>query len=189
MSRTGRRPIRLLLLVAATLTACAGAPPRAADPAPNAPVATGSDWLQIPLHDLDGHPVTLAKALAGRPALLNLWAPWCERCKTELPDLERLSRQTDSCGVIIGIAVGEDAAHTAAFVRQRGLAYLQYVDENFRLADTLRQGRVPTTLVVDGEGKIVHVGLALDRSAVGALEAALGRSDAQGRCKRGRPPG
>ena len=111
------------------------------------PAAAVAGWQQIPLADLDSRPVTLAKVLAGRPALVNLWAPWCERCKTELPDLDRLARQLDGCGVIVGVAVGEDAPHTAAFVRERGLVYPQVVDEGFHLADALRQSRVPTTLV------------------------------------------
>ena len=68
-------------------------------------------------------------------------------------------------------------------------AYPQVVDEGFHLADALRQSRVPTTLVVDGDGAIVHVGLALDQAAVGALEAALRRADADGHCKSNRLAG
>jgi len=154
-----------------------------------APATNASGWQQIPLADLDSRPVTLAKVLAGRPGLVSLWAPWCERCKTELPDLDRLSRRLEGCGVIVGVAVGEDAPHTAAFVHERGLVYPQVVDEGFHLADALQQSRVPTTLIVDGKGEIVHVGLALDQAAVGALEAALSRADADGHCKRSRPAG
>ena len=153
------------------------------------PAASESGWQQIPLADLDSRPITLAKVLAGRPALVNLWAPWCERCKTELPDLDRLSRRLEGCGVIVGVAVGEDAPHTAAFVHERGLVYPQVVDEGFHLADALRQSRVPTTLIVDGEGTIVHVGFAVDQAAISALEAALSRADAAGRCRRNRIPG
>jgi thiol-disulfide isomerase/thioredoxin len=165
-------------LGAAPAPATASATAAASDSA-----TAASGWEQIPLADLDSHPVTLAKVLAGRPALVNLWAPWCERCKTELPDLDRLAKQLDGCAVIVGVAVGEDAPRTAAFVHARGLGYPQVVDEGFHLADALRQSRVPTTLVVNGEGAIVHVGLALDQAAVGALKAALGRADADGHCK------
>ena len=162
---------RLLVVTFATaLAGCGNAGLRGGARPAVAPGARASQsgWQQIPLADLDSRPVTLAKVLAGRPALVNLWAPWCERCKTELPDLDRLSRQLEGCGVIVGVAVGEDAPHTAAFVHERGLAYPQVVDEGFHLADALRQSRVPTTLVVDGEGSIVHVGSALDQAAVGA---------------------
>jgi thiol-disulfide isomerase/thioredoxin len=192
MNRSGRGPAGVVALatLAAALVGCrTTAPAGAAPTTPGASAAAGPSWRDVPLADLDSHPVTLAKVLAGRPALVNLWAPWCERCKTELPDLDRLSRRLAGCAVVVGVAVGEDAAHTAAFVRQRGLAYPQVVDEGFHLADTLRQSRVPTTLVIDGEGTIVHVGLALDQAAVGALEATVGRADADGRCRANRPTG
>jgi thiol-disulfide isomerase/thioredoxin len=167
-------------------------PPAAGDDATAASAVSAasaaSGWEQIQLADLDSHPVTLAKVLAGRPALVNLWAPWCERCKTELPDLDRLAKQLDGCALVVGVAVGEDAPRTAAFVHERGLRYPQVVDEGFHLADALRQSRVPTTLVVNREGTIVHVGLALDQAAVGALKAALGRADADGHCKGAAAP-
>ena len=178
---------RLVVVTFATaLAGCGNAGLRGAGTPAEAPGASESGWQQIPLADLDSRPVTLAKVLAGRPALVNLWAPWCERCKTELPELDRLSRRLEGCGVIVGVAVGEDAPHTAAFVRQHGLVYPQVVDEGFHLADALRQSRVPTTLVVDGQGAIVHIGLALDQAAVGALETLLSRADADGHCQGNR---
>jgi len=155
----------------------------AGTPANARAVASESGWQQIPLVDLESRPVTLAKVLAGRPALVNLWAPWCERCKIELPELGRLSQRLEGCAVVVGVAIGEDAPRTAAFVHERGLAYPQVVDEGFHLADALGKNRVPTTLVVDAGGAIVHVGLALDRAAVGALETALLQADTAGHCK------
>ncbi|HEY6475657.1 MAG TPA: redoxin domain-containing protein [Polyangia bacterium] len=178
-----------VLAFASALAGCGTMAPRGQETVASGTSAAGSGWQQVPLADLDSRPVTLAKVLAGRPALVNLWAPWCERCKTELPDLDRLSRRLEGCAIVVGVAVGEDAPHTAAFVHERGLGYPQVVDEGFHLADTLRQSRVPTTLVIDGEGAIVHVGLALDEAAVGALEATLGRADANGHCKNNRLAG
>jgi thiol-disulfide isomerase/thioredoxin len=185
----GRRS--LLACCAVLLCACATAGRNGPTPEQRPPTApsTNLSWQQIPLADLDSHPVTLAKVLGGRPALVNLWAPWCERCKTELPDLDRLSRELAGCAVVVGVAVGEDPAHTSAFVRARGLGYPQVVDEGFHLSDALRQSRVPTTLVIDGAGAIVHVGWALDPAAVGALKAALAGADATGHCHDGRPAG
>jgi thiol-disulfide isomerase/thioredoxin len=184
-SRWGIR-IALAATVAVSGCASAGLPP-SATPGPAAAADPG--WPSVPVADLEGHPVTLGKLVAGRPALVNLWAPWCERCKTELPDLDRLARQLEGCAVVVGVAVGEDAPRTAAFVHERGLAYPQLVDEGFHLADALRQSRVPTTLVIDGEGAIVHVGLAVDQAAVGALMSTLGRADASGHCKGSRRAG
>ena len=183
MSRTRLASLPAMALAGALAGCGATAPRGPAATAPGSAAAAGSGWQVVPLADLDSHPVTLAQVLAGRPALVNLWAPWCERCKTELPDLDRLSRRLEGCAVVVGVAVGEDAPHTAAFVHERGISYPQVVDEGFHLADTLRQSRVPTTLVIDGEGAIVHIGLALDETAIGALEATVSRAEADGRCK------
>ncbi len=176
-----RRPL-VVVTCAVALAGCGDAGLRGAGTPANAPARNETAWQQIPLTDLESRPTTLAEVRAGRPALVNLWAPWCERCKAELPELDRLSRRLDGCAVVVGVAVGEDAPHTAAFVRQRGLAYPQVVDERFRLADALRQSHVPTTLVVDEGGAIVHVGLALDQAAIAALEAAVNRAGTEGHC-------
>jgi cytochrome c biogenesis protein CcmG/thiol:disulfide interchange protein DsbE len=186
MSRRGlRRGLSVALAVG--LGGCGNTGLSGASGQPVVPPTVVDGWQQIPLADLDSRPVTLAQLLAGRPALVNLWAPWCERCKTELPDLDRLARQLDGCGLVVGVAVGEDAPHTAAFVHERGLGYPQVVDEEFHLADALRQTRVPTTLVIDGAGAIVYVGPALDQAAVGALKGALSRAGADGHCTNHEP--
>ena len=182
------RPRLILLTLAAAQAGCGNAGwGRSETPAP-APGAGESAWRHTPVVDLEGRPITMAQLLADRPALVNLWAPWCERCKSELPELDRLSRRLDDCGVIVGVAVGEDAPHTAAFVHERGLRYPQVVDENFHLADALRQSRLPATLVVDGRGAIVHAGPSLDQAALQALEDALGRGG-DGHCRGNRPAG
>ncbi|MGA9871295.1 MAG: TlpA disulfide reductase family protein, partial [Rhodococcus sp. (in: high G+C Gram-positive bacteria)] len=43
----------------------------------------------------DGSLVDVAQALAGRPALINLWAYWCGPCAEELPYLQQYSEQMD----------------------------------------------------------------------------------------------
>jgi peroxiredoxin len=92
---------------------------------------------------------------------------------TELPDLDRLARQLAGCGVVIGVAVGEEPAHAAAFVRQYGLAFPQLVDQGYRVADALKQSRIPATFVLDRRGAIVHAGLALDQAALDALRTTV----------------
>ena len=41
----------------------------------------------------DGATVDVARALAGRPAVLNLWAYWCAPCATELPAMAEYQRR------------------------------------------------------------------------------------------------
>jgi peroxiredoxin len=135
------------------------------DPLPVAPIAT-----------LAGQPADLGQVAHGRVALVSFWATWCEACSREMDALNRLAERTAGRpdAMVVGVAVGEPAATVDAFVRNRGLGYVQLVDEEFRLADALGQRRVPATIVVDREGRIVHRGEALDAGCLEAFRRALG---------------
>ena len=74
---------------------------------------------------------------------------------------------------VLAVSEGEAPATVAAFVRARGLAYPQLVDERFVIADAIGARRIPATLVVDRKGRIVYRGAALDRAALLALDAAI----------------
>lgn len=123
---------------------------------------------------LDQRTTDLAAAVHGRPALVSLWATWCEACTTELDALNRLDARAKERGaLVVGVAIGEPRERVAEFVATRGLNYAQLVDEDFHFADALGERRVPTTLVVDRAGRVVYVGGALDEGALAAFRAAL----------------
>ncbi len=125
---------------------------------------------------MDGAPADLVAIVNGRPAVISLWATWCDACSAEIGALNRLDEQTDSRGdaVVVGIAVGEPRAKVAAFAHERGLKYARLVDEDFRLADVLGERRVPATLVVDRAGRIIYRGGALDAAGLAAFRSVLG---------------
>jgi thiol-disulfide isomerase/thioredoxin len=123
---------------------------------------------------LDGHTTPLEAALGHRPALVSFWAPWCEPCVRELPELERLSHAVAPCGAsVVGVAVGERPQAIADFARARRLTYAQFTDEPFKLADALGQRRIPATVVFDGATRVVFAGDALDARATAALARVL----------------
>jgi peroxiredoxin len=151
------------------LLACASA--HTATPAP----ATASALAPIELRTLDGRPARLDEIAHGRPALLSLWATWCEACAKEFDALSRLHEATRRSGAaVIAVAVGEPHAQVAAFVQRRALPYAQLVDERFQLADALGQTRVPATLVLDRDGRVIYRGGVFDEAALAAFRRALG---------------
>jgi thiol-disulfide isomerase/thioredoxin len=163
----------VLSMVAATGLSCAGKSPKDARP------AAVEDYRKIPLIAVGGGAHTLGELLGRRPALLSLWAPWCEPCVKELPELERLAQAVGPCGAaVLGIAVGESPGAVAAFVRAHQLTYPQYTDEQFKLADALGQRRVPANIVLDSDQQVVYAGSALDGRATDALATAM--ADAAG---------
>jgi peroxiredoxin len=160
-----------LLIVVAALAACAGCTGNA--PTPTAPAAARA-LPTTTIVTLDQRTTDLTAAVRGRPALVSLWATWCEACVTELDALNRLDARAKERGaVVVGIAVGEPREKVADFVAAHGLRYAQLVDEDFKFADALGERRVPTTLVVDRTGRVVYVGGALDERALDAFRSAL----------------
>jgi peroxiredoxin len=157
-----------LSLLSFLLASCASAP---------APRPARTELPAVELLTLEGQPTRLQQALEGKVALVAIWATWCEACASEFEALARLAERADAKGgVVVAVAVGEKRSTVAEFVARRGLKYSQLVDEDFRLADALGQNRVPTTLVVDREGRIVFTGGALDDSALTAMRGALERN-------------
>jgi peroxiredoxin len=85
--------------------------------------------------------------------------------------LNRLSAEADRRrdAVVVGVAVGEERTKVRAFGQAHQLAYSLLVDSDFALTDALGERRVPTTLVVDRQGRIVFRGGALDAASLAAF--------------------
>ena len=83
----------------------------------------------LELKRLDGSPTTLKGELEGKPALIALWATWCETCATEFDALGRLDARAtergatvrlfdskpDLSGSVLVLAPHPDDAEIAAF--------------------------------------------------------------------------
>lgn len=156
------------VLLALALVGCA-----AARPAPTTP-QQATELPPIEVHRLDGQARILKDELAGRPALLSLWATWCDTCMTELGALDRLSGKAAAQGAyVVAISEGEDAATVNTFVKTKQLTYAQLLDPSFAVADAIGSRRVPATLVVDRAGRVVYRGAALSEDALRALDRAI----------------
>jgi thiol-disulfide isomerase/thioredoxin len=111
--------------------------------------------------DLDGRPVHSA-ALKGKVILVNFWATWCPPCRAEIPDLIKLQDKYRDKLVILGISEDEiPPAEVKAFATNMKMNYAvamttPELKKIFRGVSAL-----PTTFVIDPEGKLVrkHVGL------------------------------
>jgi thiol-disulfide isomerase/thioredoxin len=164
----GNRVSFLIALVLGTV-ACGVAPPGAPSGAP----AASPPLPSVTVATLSGDPVDVQRVARGRVALVSFWATWCEACLKEMDALNRLDAKTGADAVVIGIAVGEEREKVAEFAQRRGLRYVQLVDPDFAFADALGQRRLPATLVVNRQGRIVFRGEALDGGSLDALRRAI----------------
>ena len=106
--------------------------------------------------DVDGEPVSLAD-FKGKPAVVNLWATWCQPCLKEMPSLERLQAELD--GKLTVAAVSEDrggAKLVGPFVAAMGLKKLTvYLDPKADLGHALNARGLPTSVVLNADGLVI----------------------------------
>jgi len=106
--------------------------------------------------DLEGKPLSLTD-FKGKPAVVNLWATWCEPCLKEMPSLDRLQAEFD--GKLAVAAVSEDrggAKLVVPFVDKMGLKKLVvYLDPKSELGHALHVRGLPTSIVLDPAGRVV----------------------------------
>jgi thiol-disulfide isomerase/thioredoxin len=109
------------------------------------------------LHFEDGAGRTRSLAdFRGRPVLLNLWATWCVPCRQEMPALDRLQAKFAKSGLLVlPLSIDRRGAPAVRkFYRDLGLAALAvYVDRSGEAAGDLGAAGVPTTLLVDRDGR------------------------------------
>ncbi|HEV7921800.1 MAG TPA: TlpA disulfide reductase family protein [Thermoanaerobaculia bacterium] len=138
-------------------TATAPKPPA---PEPQTPatseVSIGSTLPPYTAKMLDGSPFNLA---ARRPkvVLLNLWATWCGPCVFEIPELEKLHQQYAARGFeVVGVSLDEgDPQGVADFVKEHKMTYPVAIDPEGKMANILQTSIIPTSVLLDRNGKVV----------------------------------
>lgn len=58
----------------------------------------------------DGSAVDVARALAGRRVVINLWAHWCAPCMTELPVMAEYQRRVGPAVLVVTVHQGQNEA-------------------------------------------------------------------------------
>lgn len=107
--------------------------------------------------DESGKSLTLAD-LRGKVLLVNLWATWCAPCVEEMPALDALQAKLGGRDFQV-LAVSTDrggAKQVRPFYEKHGLKRLAiYLDPKTALTRALGAKGLPTSILIDREGKMV----------------------------------
>ncbi len=152
----------LRLLCVATLAWLAVTPARAEDLPPLThaltPMSNPQPAPALKLYDLDGKLHDLS-SLKGKVVVVNFWATWCPPCRREMPSLERLRQRLAGKGlVVMAVNVGEDVETVFSFTGQLDLApaFPLLLDKDSTVMQRWKVRGLPTTFVVDAEGRVIY---------------------------------
>jgi thiol-disulfide isomerase/thioredoxin len=118
----------------------------------------GDTLPELSTFELEG---TLPSSLSGKVIVLDFWASWCSPCAQSFPVLDDLQKKHAEQGVVVlAVSVDEKAEAMRAFLKKHPVTFSVMRDAKQKLVAAADVKTMPTTLIIDQEGKVrfVHNG-------------------------------
>jgi thiol-disulfide isomerase/thioredoxin len=134
-------------------------------PGPGAPTTTVGVWLEPsarPAIDMSADLKTLAgrgtsiDQFKGKVVFVNFWATWCPPCLIEMPSMARLYERFSKQGLQMVAISNEDLATVRSHVSRNPVPFTVLVDPNDTLAQRFGIQGIPTTFILDQEGRLIY---------------------------------
>ena len=146
---------RFLLVILIGLAGCNQNP--AGPTQPQTVVAAGEVGSRLPdfaLKDLQGNDLSSAH-LRGKVLLIDIWATWCQPCKKEMPEYQKLLDRYGSRGLaVVGLKSGimTDTEDPIRFAKEIGVHYPLAVASAEVVQKFGGIEGLPTTMIYDRQG-------------------------------------
>ncbi len=166
----------ILALVAALVLLVSGCGNQASPPASGSEViGTGKvadldfSGTTVDGSAFDGH------SLAGKPAVLWWWAPWCPTCRAQSTNVSDLAERYDGEVAVVGVG-GLDSAEAIEELAGQIPHVTHLVDDQGEVWQHFRVTAQSTYTVIDADGEIIAEGY-LDDTELNDLVAQLAGED------------
>jgi peroxiredoxin len=140
---------------------------------------------------LDGRSVSLAD-YRGKKLVLVFWATWNNASHPEMVLLDQLYQRfhaADSGFDVLGIAVDDDQASLNQFTAGNKIPFPLVLDHNREVTNRYQIRTVPTTLIVNTDGKVSYGSTGFGRDRQGDFARQLGVNPGAFRMEMGAPRG
>jgi len=136
------------------------------------PLALGQTAPEIILKNIQGKTIKLS-SLKGKIVLVDFWASWCVPCRKENPKVLKIYEKYKNQGFeIYGVSVDRAEEDWKQAVVADGIDWVHVFDVQHQAAENYQIQAIPTTLLLDEEGKILAKNLrgeALEKRVAQAL--------------------
>ncbi len=131
---------------------------------------SGEDFV---LTALEGGQLSFAD-LKGKVVVIDFWATWCKPCITEIPEYNALyQKYKDKPFAFVAIALDSGTPEQVrAFVSAHNITYPVYLG-NQQLASHFAVQGLPTTLVLNAEGKVQKKYVGAGPGKIAEIEAII----------------
>jgi thiol-disulfide isomerase/thioredoxin len=122
------------------------------------------DWE---LTDLNGKPVKFSD-FRGHVLIVDFWATWCAPCRVEIPHFVELQKQYGDKGLtVIGVSLDEQGPEVVKkFAKRFGVNYPIVIGNEKVVGAYGGIDAIPTTFVIDRQGRVVSRHMGYDDKAV-----------------------
>lgn len=143
----------------AEATTAASGQERSAKPAPAFTLPTHSGTTVV------------SDSLRGKVVLVDFWASWCDPCKQSFPWMSQLQTRYREKGLAV-VAINLDKSRDAAdvFLVDRTVPFVVAYDPSGKTAEEFGVKAMPTSFLLDRQGRILYRHTGFDPRKAGAFE-------------------
>ena len=117
---------------------------------------------------------------AGKVVYVDFWASWCAPCAESFPWLNTLQQKYGSRLVVVGVNVDENQKDAERFLKRHPAQFAIIRDPDGQIAAHYDIPGMPTSLILDEKGAVVHQHSGFRSAEVAEYEAAIAKALAHG---------
>ena len=94
----------------------------------------------------------------GKVVILNFWATWCPPCRAEMPSMEILYQRLKNQGLeLLAVDIGEDQTVVRDYIGKGSYSFPVLLDRDTKVSNQYGISAIPTSFILDREGKIISM--------------------------------